>query len=40
MKDFFLHLKEKFSNPVQEDEEMEQTDTYVELGASPQREEQ
>ena len=40
MKDFFLHLKEKFSNPVQEDEEMEQTDTYVELGANPQKEEQ
>ena len=40
MKDLFLHLKEKFSNPVQEDEEMEQTDTYVELGANPQKEEQ
>ena len=40
MKDFLLHLKEKFSNPVEEDESIEQTDTYVELGAAPQKEEQ
>ncbi len=38
MKDFFLHLKDKFSRPIEEDESMEQTDTYVELGAVPQKE--
>ena len=38
MKDFFLHLKDKFSRPIEEDESMEQTDTYVELGAAPQKE--
>jgi SepF-like predicted cell division protein (DUF552 family) len=38
MKDFFLHLKDKFARPIEEEEDMEQSDTYVELGAAPQKE--
>ena len=38
MKDFFLQLKEKFSRPAEED--LEKEDTYVELGATSNKEEQ
>ncbi len=38
MKDFFLHLKDKFSRPIEEEDGMEQNDTYVELGNAPQKE--
>ncbi|MBT3814312.1 cell division protein SepF [Candidatus Woesearchaeota archaeon] len=40
MKDFFLQLKDKFAKPIEEDEDLEQTDTYVELGAAPSKDEQ
>lgn len=41
MKDFFLQLKDKFTKPVEEDDEdLEQADNYVELGATPAKEEQ
>ena len=39
MKDFFLQLKEKFAKPVEEEPEFEQSDDYLELGATPNKEE-
>lgn len=39
MKDFFLRLKEKFSGPVEEEEDLGQSDTYVEVGPTPAKEE-
>ena len=38
MKDFFLQLKDKFAKPMEEEEDLEQTDTYVELESSSQGE--
>lgn len=35
MKDFFLNLKEKFAKPPEEEEPLEQEETYVELDSSP-----
>lgn len=36
MKDFFLSLRERFTNPIEEEEEFNQpTEDYVELGATP-----
>ena len=32
MKDFFLQLREKFAKPQEDEEELEQTEEYVELG--------
>ena len=40
MKDFFLQLKDKFVKPIEEDDEIEQGDHYVELGAGSTKEEQ
>ncbi|MBT4805517.1 cell division protein SepF [Candidatus Woesearchaeota archaeon] len=40
MKDFFLQLKDKFAKPIEDEEELEQSDHYVELGASSDKEEQ
>jgi len=40
MKDFILQLREKFTKPIEEDEDMEQSDHYVELGSTPDKEEQ
>ena len=40
MKDFFLQLKEKFSQPQEEDDEIvEAGDDYVELAAGPKKDE-
>ena len=38
MKDFFLHLKDKFVKPIEEEEDMDQSETYVEVGTAPQKE--
>jgi SepF-like predicted cell division protein (DUF552 family) len=38
MKDFFLQLKEKFAKPIEDEEEIEQSEEYVELGGSPKTE--
>jgi SepF-like predicted cell division protein (DUF552 family) len=40
MKDFILQLREKFTKPMEEDEDIEQSDHYVELGTTPDKEEQ
>ena len=40
MKDFFLQLKDKFAKPIDDDEELEQSDHYVELGAAQEKDEQ
>ena len=40
MKDFFLQLKDKFAKPVEDDEEIEQSEHYVELGAAQDKDEQ
>lgn len=34
MKDFFLQLKEKFTRPVEDEEELEQGENYVEVGSA------
>jgi len=39
MKDFFLQLREKFTKSVEEEPEFEQSDDYLELGATPNKEE-
>ncbi len=39
MKDFFLQLKEKFTRPVEEDGGFGETESYVEVGSSPSRDE-
>jgi len=35
MKDFFLQLKEKFTQPIEDEEDLEQTEEYVEVGSAP-----
>ena len=35
MKDLLLQLKEKFTRPIQEEEDNERSDEYVELGPTP-----
>lgn len=39
MKDFFLQLKEKFTKPVEEEEQFEENENYLELGAASSNEE-
>ena len=38
MKDFFLQLKEKFAKPIEEEEDLEQVDEYVELDSTQSKE--
>lgn len=39
MKDFFLQLKEKFTKPAEEDEDLDEApDDYVEVGSAAQKE--
>ena len=40
MKDFFLQLKDKFAKPMEDEEELEQSDHYVELGTAQEKDEQ
>ncbi len=39
MKDFLLQLREKFTKPVEDEEEFEENDSYVELGTTQTSEE-
>ena len=39
MKDFFLQLKEKFAKPVEEEDLEQDSDEYLELGSTVQKEE-
>jgi len=39
MKDFFLNLKEKFTRPIEEEEDIEVADDYVELSTTSSKEE-
>lgn len=36
MRDFFLQLKDKFTKPIEEEEDLEQVETYVEVDSSSQ----